>query len=297
MVEGELDLTGLRLMCEEGVDVVDEAHEVALAHTHLHLSLVNLTEVHHLVDQAEDALGIAADGLIDALALWVVLFLDEGEQRRENQRHRGSDIMTDIHEEAQFGLTHLLGMDMGLEAQTVLLTVMAVGEELPGEESDDEGVEEVGPCRTVPGTTDDDGEVALGCFDATALGLHTETVSAWRQVGEGELVGAGRQGAEGFTVDAVKVNDVLRILIGERGELDRERIVMVAQFEVVTGVDGRFRHPSPTRARGGADRLAVDGESRQMDVCAPLALLDVHGVKPGDATRASEEDGTAGIRP
>ena len=64
-------------MCEEGVDVVDEAHEITLAHTHLHLSLVNLPEVHHLVDQAEDALGIAADGLVDALALRVFLFLDE----------------------------------------------------------------------------------------------------------------------------------------------------------------------------------------------------------------------------
>ena len=33
--------------------------------------------------------------------------------------------MTDVHEEAQFGVGHLLGMDVLLQAQVVLLLAMA----------------------------------------------------------------------------------------------------------------------------------------------------------------------------
>jgi len=184
VLEGELNLTHLRLMVEECIDIVDKAHQVALTHAHLHLSLVNLPEVHHLVNQAEDTLGIATDGLIDALALRIILLLDEGEQRRDDERHRGANLVADVHEETEFGLAHLLGMDMGLEAQAVLLTVMAVGQELPGKESEDERIEEISPCRTVPRTVNHEGETALRCLNATALGLDAEAVGAWRQVGE-----------------------------------------------------------------------------------------------------------------
>ena len=205
--------------------------------------------------------------------------------------------MTDIHEEAQFGLTHLLGMDMCLKAQTVLLTMVTIGEELPGEESDDEGIEEVGPCGTVPGAVHNDGETAFRSLNTTALCLHAEAVGAWWQMGEREFVVPCRQCTEGLTVDAVMEDDVLRVLIGQRREVDGERVVVVSKHEVVAGRDRGLSDLIATRARGGADRLAADGECRQLDVGIPLALLDVRGVKPGDATRASEEDGTSGIRP
>ena len=190
-------------MAEEGVDIVDEAHEVLLAHAHLHLALVDLTEVHHLVDEVQDALGVAADGLIDILTLGVVLILDQREQRRDDERHRGAYLVADVHEETQLGLTHLLGMDMSLKTQTVLHAVVAVGEELPQEESDDQGIEEIGPCRTVPRTVDDECEAALRRLDVIALGLHTEAVSAWRQVGERQFVVACGHHTVGFAVDTI----------------------------------------------------------------------------------------------
>ena len=37
------------------------------------------------------------------------------EQRGNDKRHRGANLMTDIHEETQLGLAHLLGMDMLLK--------------------------------------------------------------------------------------------------------------------------------------------------------------------------------------
>ena len=77
VLEQEVDLARLGLMAEEGIDVVDKPNEVLLTHVHLHLSLVDLTEVHHLVDEVQDALGIATNGLVDTLAVGVLLVLDK----------------------------------------------------------------------------------------------------------------------------------------------------------------------------------------------------------------------------
>ena len=74
---GKLYVLGLGLLREEGIDVAYERNEFRLAHVHLHLPLVNLTQVHHLVDEAENTLCVAADGLVDAPAMDVIVLLDE----------------------------------------------------------------------------------------------------------------------------------------------------------------------------------------------------------------------------
>ena len=130
--------------------ILDEADQIGLAHAHLHLSLVDLPEVHHLIDETQDALRITTDGLIDTLALRIVLVLDKGEQRGEDERHRRADIVADVHEETETGFTHLLGMNMSLEAQAVLLTVTTVEQILPDEKTNNQRIEEIGPGRTVP---------------------------------------------------------------------------------------------------------------------------------------------------
>ena len=202
--------------------------------------------------------------------------------------------MTDVHEEAELGLAHLFGMHMGLQAQTALHAVMTVGEKLPGEETDDQGVEEISPCRTVPGTMHDDGEITLRRLHTTALSLHTEAVSAWRQVREREFVVASWQRTERLAVDAVVINDMLRVLIGQRGEVDGERVVVVAQHEVVAGADGGLGDLIATRTCGCAYRLTVDGESRQMDIGCPQRLLDVLGIEPCNTTDTTKDDGAIG---
>ena len=59
------------------MDIVDEGDEVGLLHAHLHHTLVDLTEVHHLVDEVEDALRITFDGEVDIMALRVVILFHE----------------------------------------------------------------------------------------------------------------------------------------------------------------------------------------------------------------------------
>ena len=118
------------------MDVAYKRNQFRFAHVHLHLSLVNLTEVHHLVDEAEDSLGITFDCLIYSLSLWVVIVLYERQQWGYDECHRCTDLMTDIHEEPQFGVAHLLGVDMFLQTQTVLFSPASGDKNLPYRESD-----------------------------------------------------------------------------------------------------------------------------------------------------------------
>ncbi len=75
VLETERYLLRLGLMLEHVVDILGKCDEVSLLHPHLHHALINLTEVHHLVDQVEDALCIALDGEIDIMSLGIaVLF-------------------------------------------------------------------------------------------------------------------------------------------------------------------------------------------------------------------------------
>ena len=123
----QLDVLTARLHLEERVQVLHERYEVGLAHAHHHLSLLNLPQVHHLVNQMQNTLRIALNGLIHAVAVRIGVLLDERHDRREDQGHRGAYLMTDVHEEPQLGLAHLLGMDMLLQAQVSLFLAAAVG--------------------------------------------------------------------------------------------------------------------------------------------------------------------------
>ena len=77
MVEQKFNLLGLSLIVEEVVDVLYKSYKIGLAHSHLHLALVDLTQVHHLVNQAEYSFCITFDGLIDSPSVGVVIGLDE----------------------------------------------------------------------------------------------------------------------------------------------------------------------------------------------------------------------------
>ena len=77
MFIGQGQTLRLGLMFKEVVDLLDECYEVCLCHMHLHLSFVNLSQIHHLVDEAQDTFGISFYSFIDTFALWVFLILDQ----------------------------------------------------------------------------------------------------------------------------------------------------------------------------------------------------------------------------
>ena len=53
-------------MGKECIDVAHKFNQVGFTHAHLHLSLVDFSHVHHLVDEAENTFGIASNGLVYA---------------------------------------------------------------------------------------------------------------------------------------------------------------------------------------------------------------------------------------
>ena len=52
MLIAEFDVFGLGLLGKQRVDVIHKANQVGFAHVHHHLTLVNLSQVHHLVNQS-----------------------------------------------------------------------------------------------------------------------------------------------------------------------------------------------------------------------------------------------------
>ena len=216
VVVDQADTLCFRLSFEEHVDILNEGDEVRLRHTQLHLSLVNLTEIHHLIDQAEDTLGITTDGLVDTLLLGILFVLDERQQGRDDQRHRRTDLVTHVHEEAHLGLTQFLSVQVFLQAETRLFTMAAIGVILPEEETDDHGIEEIGPCRTIPGTVDNDRKLAERRFPVVALRLDAEAVSALRQMGEGQHIHTWLQADKRLAIDTIQIRDVFGILVSQR---------------------------------------------------------------------------------
>ena len=214
MIEGELDILCLSLLQEEGVDITHEGYELGLTHVHLHLTFVYLTQVHHLVDESENTFGITADGLIDAAAMDVVILLDERHQGCNDQRHRRANLVRDIHEELQLGIGHFLSMDVLLQAQANLflaVTLVAVAQE---EDDECEDVAGIGKGRAIPWCMNDHTEATLWCGDAVLFGNDAEVVVARRKVRESHLVDARLQTYPLLLIDAITIDDMLRIVVG-----------------------------------------------------------------------------------
>ena len=86
--------------------------------------------------------------------------------------------MADVHEELQLGLAHLLGVDVLLQQEVVLLFFLAVldVEVYQGEEHEE--VDQSGPGAGIPGVVDDDGEIFDVRFLAVFDGFNLEFVCA-----------------------------------------------------------------------------------------------------------------------
>ena len=231
VVEGETYLLDVGLLLEELHLVVDESYHVGFPHVHGHLSLVDFPEVHHLVDEVKDTLGIAAHERIGVLPLWVAVGLDEREQRGDDQGERRADVVADVDEEPKLGLTHLFGMDMLLEREMLLLLALAVGKvgvECPNQQPE---IDKLGRPGGVPCGTDLDLEFLLGRRLTVVECLDTELVFSGGQMGEGQHILSLSQCLPSFVVDAVGVGHLLHIVIGERGQLQREAVVVLCQGE------------------------------------------------------------------
>ena len=88
-----------------------------------------------MVDESQDALGIAAHNLVDAPLLRVFFAFDERQQWRNDERHGRADVVAEVHEEAQLRLAQFLSMDMLLQLHLFTHPVPAIGDVAPYDES------------------------------------------------------------------------------------------------------------------------------------------------------------------
>ena len=295
MVVAKLYVLGLGLLGKEGVDVVDEADEVGLAHLHLHLSLIDFPQVHHLVDESENALGIAAHGLVEALALRFFILFDERLQGCDDERHRGAYLMTDVHEEAKLGVGHLLSMDMLLQAQLVFQLALAAAGIEPCAEGCQQQIGYPCPCGRIPGGMHLDGERADAGFLLVAHGLDAEVVGAWGHATEGNLVDARLQGYPLLVVNTIEIGDVLGIVVGEGGELQGERVVVVTEVEAGGVDDEAVGDGIDARLHAGGDGRVAHDETGEIDMGLPCLRLDIGRIEPTDAAGAAEEQHALGV--
>ena len=178
MFKGELDALGNRLLAEEFVFIANKGNHIGFAHVHHHLSLVNLSQVHHLVDQVQDSFRVLTHHIVDALSVSVFIFLDQREQRGEDKGQWGTDFVADVHEELQFRFAHLFGMDMLLQYELVFYLAFAMLDIEQTEPQECKQIAESCPDAGVPGWVNDDGELLDWGFVSVADSLDTELVGA-----------------------------------------------------------------------------------------------------------------------
>ena len=176
MFKGELDALGNRLLAEEFVFIANKGNHIGFAHVHHHLSLVNLSQVHHLVNQVQDSFRVLAHHIVDALSVSVFVFLNQREQRSEDKSQWGTDFVADVHEELQFCFAHLFRMDMLLQYELVFHLAFAVLDIEQTEPQEGKQIADSCPDAGVPGWVNDDGELLDRGFVSVADGLDTELI-------------------------------------------------------------------------------------------------------------------------
>ena len=97
-----------------------------------------------MVDEMQYSLSVALDGHVSPYPLRVVVILDERHQWRDDERHRRSDFVADVHEEFNLCLVELFRVLVFLHAQPVLVFLPSLPEEVIDERCNDCHIDEVG---------------------------------------------------------------------------------------------------------------------------------------------------------
>ena len=140
-------------------------------------------------------------------------------------------------------------------------------------------------------------EAALRCRDAVFLSYQAEMIGARLQMAERDFVDTRLHAHPFLFVDAVSVDDMLWIIVGQRRQLYGKGVVTRTEHETVRGDDGSVCHLPETRHGCWCHGLSVDGKSRQLDLRLPVADLDFLGVKPGDAAQSAKHQFAVGSAP
>ena len=77
VLEFQIDLLVTSLFSEERAHIIDERNHIRFTHVHSHLSLVDFSQIHHLVDEVEYTLGISSHSLVNMLMVHILILLHQ----------------------------------------------------------------------------------------------------------------------------------------------------------------------------------------------------------------------------
>ncbi|CDD84535.1 unknown [Bacteroides sp. CAG:462] len=290
VAEGEVDAARGCLVLEGVVEVGDEADDVHAAEVQVHLPLVNLADVHELVDEAEDALGIAVDGVVALLARGIGIARHELLQRTDDERHGCAYLVGYVDEEAHLRLVELFGVDVLHHLLAGTVTLAHVEHACGGKGGGEQDVGGLCPPGGVPCRGHDDGELPDRRVGVIAPCLDAEVVGAGSQVAEGDAVDAGTQVDPRAVVEGVGVADAFGIVELHGGELDAEGVVRVGESDAVGVADGAVDNVAPAGLHARSDGTVMEVEVGDADVGTLVGAADAPRVEEGDASGPAEDE-------
>ena len=183
--------------------------------------------------------------------------------------------MGDVHEELQLSIGHFLGMDMLLQAQTVLLLTLVLPP-VPQEQScQRQNIHHVCESRAIPRGVYHDLETALRRLDAVLLCHHAEVIVTKRKMAKRNVVDTWRHTHPLFFVDTVAIDDMFRAVIGQRRQLDAKAVVTGTQHKLVGSDDGGVHHLPESRHGGRRHGLSIHSKACQLHFCIPFVFVNL----------------------
>ena len=136
----------------------------------------------------KDSLRVAFYCGIYTCALWVVVFLKQGHQWRDDKRHRSAYLVAYVHEELYLCLAEFFLMLVFLHSHAVLLLALALLEIDAKDEINYGYIEQICHSGSIPRRVDDNGEIPCFRLLVVLYRLHPELVFSRRHVAEVYLV-------------------------------------------------------------------------------------------------------------
>ena len=265
-------------LCEGVAEVVDEWHERRAAEREAHLPLLDFAQVHELVDETQDALGVAQDEAVLVAAAVVGVGGEEFLQRAYHKRHGRAYLVGDVHERLQAGFVYLLGVGELKQFGAMAHAGGVAACYPPQQHQQRRGVQCFCPGCGVPGTGHEDGDGACLRLGQAVDGLELEAVFAGAEVVQVHDVGARAQRLPRLVVDGVGEEHRLGAAQFLGAEFHGEGTVVGAEAEFRGLVDGLV-------AEGG---IAVHVQAGYAWRPGAPGGCDVARIEIGDAARAAE---------
>ena len=178
----QLNLFGLGLIFEIGTYFGQQRNQVGGTEAEFHLTFVNLSYIHQLVDELQKPVGVVIDGAVVFAPLGVGVGGKQPLQRAYYQRHRRANLVRYVDKELQFGLVDFLGVTVLNHQLPHLIALPDERHHNRAYQDDYQEIDYLRRHRSVPGRVHHDHK-RLGRRKGVAhAGAHAEVVAAGLQV-------------------------------------------------------------------------------------------------------------------